>query len=308
MAYRFRLAAVAARFGCILFRLFSFCFSFSCRFLFVFILCLWWAAKKFYYCNGKSAMKMRSAILLSFSLHFCILSFCSSQNFPWVGSHCFSFLFFCILIKTRSNKIPAVFTWLENDFPWRRAWKIVGTTNTFFLGSSSHEKCEKQKKSNKKNSRWTYEKWLFLLAARGRLKRYCTACNCQHVVAKRGRVCWKNLCNSEWSCNFYGRSINFHYFNACFMRAAFHAETQKLKNCSSSGSTIFAQWPPMVPLGPVSSLPSSCHTMLNPQIYDACGQFGTYGNCPSTLWGYSARCARLGPHSGALCYKLLLLK
>lgn len=210
MAYRFRLAAVAARFGCILFRLFSFWFSFSCRFLFVFILCLWWAAKKFYYCNGKSGMKMRSAILLSFSLHFCILSFCSSQNFPWVRSHCFSFLFFCILIKTRSNKIPAVFTWLENDFPWRRAWKIVGTTNTFFLGSSSHEKCEKQKKSNKKNSRWTYEKWLFLLAARGRLKRYCTACNCQHVVAKRGRVCWENLCNSEWSCNFYGQSINFH--------------------------------------------------------------------------------------------------
>lgn len=145
------------------------------------------------------------------------------------------------------------------------------------FGSSSHEKCEKQKKS-----RWTYEKKdCFLLAARGRLKRYCTACNCQHVVARGGGGggCVRRTCG-EWSCNFYGQSINFHYFNACFMRA----ETQKLKNCSSSGSTIFAGylWTPSLASPP---LLTACHTMLNPQIYDACGQFGTYGNCPSTLWG-----------------------
>lgn len=279
--------AVAARFGCISFRfIFILVFIFlslPLRFYSLLLLCLWWAAKKFYYCNGKSAMKMRSAILLSFSLHSSFLlqpEF--SLGFPIVFLLPFFIFVLCILIKTRSNKIPAVFTWLENDFPWRRAWKIVGTTKYFFfyffrfIFAWKVWKAKEKPLNIRKND-------CFLLAARGRLKRYCTACNCQHVEARegRGRVHGRGTCgNCEWSCNFYGQSINFHYFNACFMRA----ETQKLKNCSSSGSTIFAGylWAPSQAFPP---RPTACHTMLNPQIYDACGQFGTYGNCPSTLWG-----------------------
>lgn len=164
--------------GCILFR-FVFIFIRVLVFIFLslpfvvfsFTLFFGGGKKKFYYC----AMEMRSAILLSFSFGWVFLHFLFAAG--WI------FLKFCFLHfikKTRSNKIPAVFTWLENDFPWWRAWKIVSGRQwklLFFCPvhlRMKSVKSERKAAKNKKN-RWTYTKMIVFIGRTRQIKKilYC---------------------------------------------------------------------------------------------------------------------------------------
>lgn len=178
--------------GCILFR-FVFIFIFIRVLVFIFLslpfvvfsftLFFGGGKKKFYYC----AMEMRSAILLSFSFGWVFLHFLFAAG--WI----FLKFFFCILSKKHAaikfqlclRDWKTIFHGGEHEKLYRDDSENFCFFALFIFAWKVWKAKEKQQKI-KKIAEHT-QKLLFLLAARGRLKRYCIACsNCQHVENSGG--------------------------------------------------------------------------------------------------------------------------